>query len=90
MLSRIKSARIKAGLRAKLVAQSYGVSASLISLWESGKRPLNREREQEILAVIAALSKYSKAIRTNIATRLPSSASVAKQAVERLRQGQTI
>lgn len=86
MLSRIKSARIEAGLRAKLVAQAYGISSSLISLWESGKRPLNREREKEILAVIVGLSRYVTSVRSGITRSLPSFRQVGRQAVAQLRR----
>lgn len=90
MQSRIREARIEAGLMAKVVAQAYGISPTLLSLWESGKRPLNREREQEVLAVIAGLSRYVTSVRSGITRSLPSFRQVGRQTVKRLRQGQTI
>ena len=82
----IRSTRRAAGLELKPIAEAVGISVALLSRLERGERTLTKQREREILAVIAALSKYAKAIRTNVAARLPSSVGVARQAVDRLRE----
>ena len=88
--NRIRTARRTAKLKLRPIADAIGISVPFLSRLERGERALTKRRERELLAAIAALSKYAKAIRTNIAGRLPSSAGVAKEAVERLRQSQTI
>lgn len=86
----IRTARRTAKLKLRPIADAIGISVSFLSRLERGERVLTKQRERELLAAIAALSKYAKAIRTNIAVRLPSSVKIAKQAVERLRQGEII
>lgn len=86
----IRSTRRAAGLKLKQIAEVVGISVALLSRLERGERTLTQGRTREILAAISALAHYKQTIRRSIATKLPPSALVAKQAVERLRQGQRV
>ena len=50
----LKVARLRAGLRQYEVAARLGVSASYLSMVETGREPLRKRLREEVMAVIAA------------------------------------
>lgn len=85
---KIKAARlVPPKVSQKQLAESLGVSQALVCRWEKGK-PISHRRLIEVLAVIKALRRYFRQIRSAVSSKLPLLREVGERAVEQARRGE--
>jgi transcriptional regulator with XRE-family HTH domain len=54
--SRLKLARVRAGIRPTQLARALGIAPALLSDWEDGRRPISSWQRQQVLTVLDQLT----------------------------------